>query len=125
MNMVALIMRPWIIMMRTVGGVKCYILADDVLILATGMRMIASLAAALNKTHMYLHAMGAKVAPAKSYNFASTVAATTWLKNTWWEHISAKTDVVKDFRYLGAHLTSGTTTRSPTICKRRGKAVNS
>ena len=73
MNMVALIMRPWIIMMRKVGGVRCYILADDVLILATGMRMITSLASALNNTHLYLHEMGAKVAPTKSYNFASTL----------------------------------------------------
>ena len=31
--------------------------------------------------------------------------------------------MANDFRYLGAHLTSGTTTRSPTICKRWGKAI--
>ena len=34
MAMVALIMRPWIILMRTCGEVRCFILADDVLILA-------------------------------------------------------------------------------------------
>ena len=36
MAMVALIMRPWIIMMRSYGSIQCYILADDVLIMATG-----------------------------------------------------------------------------------------
>ena len=35
MAMVALIMRPWILIMRTFGGIKCFVLADDVLILGT------------------------------------------------------------------------------------------
>ena len=38
MAMVALIMRPWIIMMRSYGSIQCYILADDVLIMATGKK---------------------------------------------------------------------------------------
>ena len=36
MVMVALIMRPWIILMRTMAGASCYILADVVLVLAEG-----------------------------------------------------------------------------------------
>ena len=70
--MVALIMRPWIVIMRTIPGVSCYILADDVLVLAEGAAMVGRLAEALNSTHEYLNDMGAKVAPAKSYNFASS-----------------------------------------------------
>ena len=58
MAMVALTMRPWLIMMRTVGDITCYILADDVLILAIGPRMIGKLARALNKTHKYLKQYG-------------------------------------------------------------------
>ena len=72
MMFVALIMRPWIIIMRCIPGVQAFILADDVLILVTGRGMIGCIVEAINKTHAYLHAMGAKVAPDKNYNFAST-----------------------------------------------------
>jgi len=75
MAMVALIMRPWIMILRTLHGIRTYILADDVLSIATGEGMIGRIAEALNKTREYLHMMGAKVAPDKSYNFASTTAA--------------------------------------------------
>ena len=68
MMMVALIMRPWIELMALVGGVQCFIFADDVLTLATGKAMIGYYARALNSTHKYLQAMGARVAPPKSYN---------------------------------------------------------
>ena len=80
MTTVGLIMRPWIIMMRTIDETQCFILADDVLILSTGKRMIGRFAHALNSTHMYLQLTGAKVAPTKSYNFASCRKATTWLR---------------------------------------------
>ena len=71
MVMVALIMRPWIAMVRAIPGVDCYILADDVLLLAEGAAMVGRLRDALNTTHEYLNDMGARVAPTKSYNFAS------------------------------------------------------
>ena len=61
MMFVALIMRPWIVLMRCILGIQVYILADDVLILATGKTMIGNLAEAINKTHEYLHQMGAKI----------------------------------------------------------------
>ena len=41
MTTVALIMRPWIISMRKYTGLTCYILADDVLIIGTGMKMVS------------------------------------------------------------------------------------
>lgn len=100
---VALIIRPWIIIMRTLGA-ACFILADDVLILAKGERMVAILARAINFTHKRLQSMGARIAPSKSCNFASTPGPTTWLKESWWNEISDSIEVVKDFRYLGAHL---------------------
>ena len=68
--------------------------------LPPGKRMIGSLAEALNTTHKYFQAMGAKVAPTTSYNFASNKEAKALLDNTMWEHIKAKIEVVADFRYL-------------------------
>ena len=66
MMLVALIMRPWVILMRTVPNVKAYILADDVLILAAGPNMVSNAAEAIDKTHAYLHQMGAKVPQTKA-----------------------------------------------------------
>ena len=71
MAMVALIMRPWILLMRTFTGIQCYILADDVLLVATGRQMVGNFTKALNATHVYLNRMGARVAPDKSHNFPS------------------------------------------------------
>ena len=80
-------------------------------------------AKALDATRWYLQAMGAKVAPSRSYNFATNRKATRWLNRTWWNDIGSKIEVVKDSRYLGAHLTTGPTAISPTINKRWGQAI--
>ena len=119
---VALIMKPWIRKIRKFTGTKCYILADDVLIIGTGVKMPTNFAGALNATHKYLHSMGAKVAPDKSYNFASNLIAKRWLEETIWEHIESGIQVITDFRYLGAHLTTRHAASSSTLDKRWEKA---
>ena len=81
MAMVALIMRSWVLLMRTYAGVRCFILAGDVLIVVAGRQMASVFAAALNATHLYLTIMGAKVAPSKSYNFASHPKARAWIND--------------------------------------------
>ena len=50
MVMVALIMRPWIETVRLTDNIRCFILADDVLILSTGSFMAKSFASALDLT---------------------------------------------------------------------------
>ena len=123
MTIVALIMMPWIMIMRTYAGISCFILADDVLILGTGIKMVSNFAKALDATHEYLHLMGAKVAPDKSYNFASCKKARGWLRTTLWKRIDSGIEVIQDFRYLGARLTSAKATCSSTLDKRWGKAI--
>ena len=86
------------------------------------MRMLSTFAGALNATHKFLHLMGAKVAPDKSYNFGSCLKARNWLKETIWEHIDSDIHVISDFRYLGAHLTTMQATSSSTMDKRWEKA---
>ena len=115
MAMVALIMRPWVLLMRTMVNIQCYILADDVLIVATGNHMIRNFTKALDATHLYLHTMGAKIAPAKSFNFATHPRAKRWLENHTWLHIKDKIKVVKDLRYLGAHIHTGSGVASSTL----------
>ena len=105
MPMVALLMRAWIIEMRAMQ-VDAKVLADDVLVIATGRKMIRQYATALDYTHQFLQDMGSKVAPAKSYNFASTEMRRRWLEETWWKKIQSNIKVVKDLRYLGGHLST-------------------
>ena len=62
MMMVALIMRPWITIIMTTLGVVCWILADDLLIIAQGQRVLIIITRAINATHRYLQTMGARVA---------------------------------------------------------------
>ena len=118
MMLVALIMRTWIIQMRAIVDVHCYILADDVLILATGRAMISKTAEAINTTHKCLQTMGARIAPDKSYNFTNCKVAGKWLAEKWWEEIEDKIKVIKDVRYLGAHLTTTTRCTNGTLNKR-------
>jgi len=117
-------MRPWIAIMRTIGDVRCFILADDVLILALGENMLGQFAKALNSTHDFLQQMGAKVAPNKSYNFASGRKAVAWLRETTWEFIDATIEVVTDLRYLGAHLTTRQEPTSATLEARWEKGLS-
>lgn len=100
MMIVALIMRPWLQKTKELN-VEPKVLADDVLIIATGARMIKRLARAIDATHEFLHDLGAKVAPSKCFNFASNTTARKWLEDTWWEGTVAKIPVLKDFRYVG------------------------
>ena len=57
MMVVALLMRPWLVMMKMMH-IMPRVLADDVLLMAKGRDMLAQFARALNATHDYLHAMG-------------------------------------------------------------------
>ena len=105
MTIVALLMRAWAIELR-VMHVDTKVLADDVLIVAKGRRMLRQYTKALNYTHQYLQDMGSKVAPSKSYNFATTELGRKWLAGTWWKKIQSNIEVVKDMRYLGGHLST-------------------
>ena len=123
MMIVALIMRPWIIEMRQIPSTIAYILADDVMVLTAGPNMARGVADAIDGTHAYLHDLGAKVAPDKSYNFSSSNVVRSCLESTWWEGIQSKIEVNKDFRYLGAHITSSNKRNSKTLNARWDKAL--
>ena len=123
MMIVAMIMRPWIMLMRNYINVVCYILADDVLITAAGEQMYNSFVSALNETHDYLQQMGARIAPDKSFNFASHPKAREWLERTLWPMIGQGIEVVNDFRYLGSHLSARASLKSSTLTKRLRQAL--
>jgi len=118
----AILMRPWIMMMINCG-VMCCVLADDVLIFSSGTDMLHTFTNALNATHSYLQEMGSRIAPSKSFNFASNDTSAKWLQLTRWPIIDEGIKVVNNFRYLGAHLNARASLRSPTLTKRIDKAL--
>ena len=114
MTVAALLMRAWIIELRT-NQVDAKVLADDVLMVANCRMLLRQFTKALDYTHQYLQDMGSRIAPAKSYNFASTVIGRRWLEETWWKKIQSNITVVKDMRYLGGHLSTTTRMSRATI----------
>ena len=81
--------------MEKAAGNDPQILADDILLLTWGKKMLHRFARGLKATHIYLEDMGAKVAPDKNYNFASTVTARNWLRKTYWRTIKTSITVVE------------------------------
>lgn len=122
MMVVALLMRAWLVMTLQMN-VLPWMLADGVLLLERRRRMMETFAAALDATHEYLQAMGAKIAPTRSYNFASTKEGRKWLRETWWGHIRGHIAVVDDFRYLGVRLSTQVTRKCTTLVDRWHKAM--
>ena len=117
MMLVALLLRS--------GSLLCKVLrvipkamADDVLIIGKGSGMLGKYAHDPNETHKYLQAMGAGIAPAKVYSFASCESARKWLEETWWGTINTTIEVVKDFRYLGVHLSTALLQKQITLIQR-------
>ena len=105
MMFIALIMRPWVVMMQVQHKVRPSVLVDDIMLLANGAAMLNSFVAAMGATHAYLSDMGATLAPNKSFNFASTSQAMDFLASIEWEHLGGdKVQVSSAFRYLGAQI---------------------
>ena len=122
MTMTALLMRPWLREMSH-RKMDAKVLADDVLLVSKGKTYLRSNADALDYTHGYLHDLGSKVAPPKSYNFANNPKGRKWLEETEWRHIGMKIKVVKDMRYLGGHMCTANSMRSPTLEERWGNVL--
>ena len=60
MMVTALLLRPWILLMRK-QNVRARVFTDDMLIAAHGPECISLFRAALDTTHVYLKLMGAKI----------------------------------------------------------------
>ena len=115
MMMVALLLRPWDVGLSSVLLIP-RMLADDLYIYSRGMHCVENLQHALNFTHEILHDMGAAVAPKKSYLFASSKDARTYLENVVWPHVQSKINVILHTRDLGGQLN--------TTSKHKGTTIN-
>ncbi len=89
MMFVAMITRPWILIMRE-REVSPSLLVDDILIMTTGDSMAQTFEKALDITHRYLIDMGGMVSPDKSHNFSTDPTIRAWLRNKTWEEMVRK-----------------------------------
>ena len=103
MMFLALILRPWTHSMQSVG-VTPRILADDLMILTSGLNHTSKMHQAINKTHEILQDMGAKVAPKKSFIFTNRSSARKWYANYVWTNIGTTIPVVRSVRDLGGTI---------------------
>ena len=71
MMMVAIMLRPWMLLMETLNATP-RTLANDMLITTQGPHCINQVIATTTATHAYLDTMGAKVATSKSILFSSS-----------------------------------------------------
>ena len=105
MCFIALLLRPWILQMESIGAMA-RTLADDILLLTKGGRALNLFHEAFNLTMVHLHDLGGKVAPAKSLLFATCVRHRHWLRRHVWIPLGQTVTVVAHFRNFGAQLTA-------------------
>ena len=80
---------------------------------------------AYNAIHMYLIAMGARLAPAKSYIFSTAPNFRIYLSTFVWKHLGCVVQVVMSFRDLGAHLNLSKGANATTLTNRILSAITS
>ena len=68
MMITALLLRPWISQMTELG-VHPRVMADDLQVVARGADHLRDYTDAMDKTHLHLQDMGAKVSPQKCLSF--------------------------------------------------------
>ena len=69
MLIIALMMRPWILISNIEGLVNARVLADDLLLLGIGANHLQAFIFAFSRTHEYLHDLGASISADKSFIF--------------------------------------------------------
>ena len=103
MMVIALLLRAWIMQMRSLA-MKPRILADDLQIISTGTRHLDHFQYAYSITHEHLDDMGAKIAPQKCFTFSSDTVSREWLRRHRWRRLGRTVLVVNGCRDLGAHF---------------------
>ena len=113
MLMVAFIFKPWVNMIVSSGAVP-RVLADDILVAASGDDHKSSFVEAFHATLQYIKDIGATVAPDKSYLISTNRVTRKSLRVMQWPSLNHACIPVKlHVRDLGTH-----------ICTTEGKAAN-
>ena len=113
MMIIMLLLRAWIIEMRTTT-VKPRDLADDLMMIAAGDKHEDKIKAVVEGAYDYMQDMGAKVATQKSILFSSCPATRRRLRKHVWK-CGKRIPVVGHARDLGAHLAVSNRSYSATL----------
>jgi hypothetical protein len=103
MTMVSLILKPWINYMIELG-VEPRVLADDLMVTATGESNQTKTIRAMHASRQYFHDIAAKVANNKCFTFATDPKVRKNLAEFVWDKRGTKIPNFKSFRDLGAHM---------------------
>ncbi len=122
MTMVALLMVPWIKIMREIK-VEPRVLADDLMFTAAGKNHANKTIEAMNASKEYFNSIGAKIADKKCFTFSTEAATRKIFKEMIWDDKGTSIPNVNTFRDLGAHLNLQDNTHAPTVTKRFHKAA--
>ena len=103
MIFIALLLRPWSLQISEFGAIA-RTLADDLLVLVSGHRVLSVFTHVFHLTMVHLHDLGGKIAPTKSKIFATLADHRRWLQTYMWPALNTNIDVVQHMRDLGASL---------------------
>ena len=112
MLLVALLLRPWMSHMTSMGSTP-RTLADDLLTTAAGPDHANLTISAVNATHTYLQNMGSRVATTKSVLFASTEDGKKTLSKYSWPYANDVISVLAMYLALLSRLRSTHASRLP------------
>lgn len=124
MMIVAIILRAWIMQMKSLG-VQPRLLAGDLHLLSIGTRHPEHVVHAFDKTHEYMEDMAAKIAPQTCYACSTNTTAREWLRSHRWRRIQRTIPVVNAMRDLGAHWCLGGRQVASTLTRRMLDTTNS
>ena len=123
MTMIALIMVPWVKLMRE-GGVEPRVLADDLMFSSAGSRCRGLTLKAMNLSRQFFTDLGAKVAVKKCFTFASDSSTRQFLTDYEWDVNGLKIPCVSNFRDLGTHLNLTKGFNGATLTDRMVKGID-
>ena len=121
MSMLALLLKPWINKMRELN-VEPRCLADDLMILATGITHQARYIRAMKQSKIYFKDIGARVADNKCFSFAGDSNTRQFLADYIWDDKHTKIPTINNFRDIGTHLNLTNNNNGKTITDRINKA---
>ena len=120
MSMLALLLKPWVNKMRDLN-VEPRCLADDLMILATGVTHQARYIRAMKQSKLFFHDIGARVANNKCFSFAGDATTRQFLANYGWDDKQTKIPTINNFRDIGTHLNLTSNNNGKIITDRMNK----
>ena len=123
MTMIALIMVPWVKLMRE-EGVQPRVLADDLMFSASGSKRRGLTVNAMQKSRQFFTDLGARVAVKKCFTFASDASTRQFLAKFQWDSTGLLIPCVNNFRDLGTHLNLTKGFNGATLTERMCKGID-